>query len=225
MYNGSKKWVAISELVPGRAKKKSKSRWLDTLSCKIDETTARVGKWTTDEDSTLKDAVEMHYGEPWAAISALVPSRTILQCRNRWNNALESKNNETTARKGKWTTDEDSTLKDAVEKHSGKNWVAISALVPGRTKQQCRSRWVDVLDSKSDETTACRCYWTKDEDSTLTDAVEMYNGSKKWVAISELFPGRTKKQCLNRWVKYLAPSRITITEKERGTTNEVPALR
>jgi hypothetical protein len=138
---------------------------------------------------------------------------------------LDSKSDETTARKGKWTTDEDSTLKDAVEKHSGKNWVAISALVPGRTKQQCRSRWVDVLDSKSDETTACRCYWTKDEDSTLTDAVEMYNGSKKWVAISELFPGRTKKQCLNRWVKYLAPSRITITEKERGTTNEVPALR
>jgi hypothetical protein len=95
---------------------------------------------------------------------------------------LDSKSDETTARKGKWTTDEDSTLKDAVEKHSGKNWVAISALVPGRAKRQCWNRWVDVLDSKSDEATARRCNWTKDEDSTLKDAVEMYNG-KSWVAI------------------------------------------
>jgi hypothetical protein len=55
----------------------------------------------------------------------------------RWQVTLDSKSDETTARKGKWTTDEDSTLKDAVEKHSsGKNWVAISALVPGRANDR-----------------------------------------------------------------------------------------
>jgi hypothetical protein len=37
--------------------------------------------------------------------------------------------------------DEDSTLKDAVEKHNGEDWAAIAALVPGRTKQQCLNRW------------------------------------------------------------------------------------
>jgi hypothetical protein len=44
---------------------------------------------------------------------------------------LVSKSDDTTARKGKWTTDEDSTLADAVEKYKGGDWAGIAALVPG----------------------------------------------------------------------------------------------
>jgi hypothetical protein len=51
----------------------------------------------------------------------------------------------TTAHVGKWTKEEDSTLKDAVEKHNGEDWADISALVLGRTKAQCRFRWVNHL--------------------------------------------------------------------------------
>jgi hypothetical protein len=44
-------------LVPGRTKTQcSKSRWSDVLSSTTDETTARVGKWTTVENSTLNEA-------------------------------------------------------------------------------------------------------------------------------------------------------------------------
>jgi hypothetical protein len=43
---------------------------------------------------------------------------------------------------GEWTTEEDVKLTDAVEKYSGKNWVAISALVPGRTKKTVSSKMV-----------------------------------------------------------------------------------
>jgi hypothetical protein len=45
---------------------------------------------------------------------------------------------ETITRVGKWTKEENSTLKDAIVKHNGKNWKAITelALVPGRTKKQ-----------------------------------------------------------------------------------------
>jgi hypothetical protein len=96
-----------------------------------------VGKWTTDEDSTLKDAVEKHNGKNWAAIAALVPGRTRKQCVNRWHDKLRPKTEKTTARLGTWEKYEDITLKDAVEKHNGKNWAAIAAFVPGRTKQQC----------------------------------------------------------------------------------------
>jgi hypothetical protein len=46
----------------------------------------------------------------------------------------------TTGRTGTWTEDEDIKLKDAVQMHGGKNWIAIAALVPGRTKSQCNSR-------------------------------------------------------------------------------------
>jgi hypothetical protein len=46
-------------------------------------------------------------------------------------------------------TDEDSTLEDAVEKHTGGDWPAISALVPGRTQKQCWNKWYYALVSKS----------------------------------------------------------------------------
>jgi hypothetical protein len=46
-----------------------------------------------------------------------------------------------TGRTGTWTAVEESKLKDAVTTYGGKNWVAISALLPGRTKMQCYQRW------------------------------------------------------------------------------------
>jgi hypothetical protein len=103
------------------------------VSTNSDETTTRKGKWTTDEDSTLTDAVEKYNGNNWAGIAALVPGRTDKECRTRLHDVLVSKSDDTTARKGKWTTDEDSTLADAVEKYKGGDWAGIAALVPIRT--------------------------------------------------------------------------------------------
>jgi hypothetical protein len=125
-----------------------------------DETIARVRRnWTNEEDSTLEDAIEKHNDKDWAAISALVLDRTKTQlCMSRWYGFLDSKSDATITRVGKRTIDEDSTQKDAVVKHNGKHngkkWQDISALVPGRSKKQCTSRWHAALDSKSDETTA-----------------------------------------------------------------------
>ncbi len=58
----------------------------------------------------------------------------------------------TTARAGRFTPDEDNKLKDAVQRHGGKDWDAIAALVPGRTRKQCSSRWHDALLLNTDET-------------------------------------------------------------------------
>jgi hypothetical protein len=42
-------------------------------------------------------------------------------------------------------------LKDAVQTHGGKNWVAIVALVPGRTKKTCCNRWQhDIMERNID---------------------------------------------------------------------------
>jgi hypothetical protein len=171
------------------------------LACKSDETAAHVGKWTKDEDSTLKDAVEKHNGKNRTAIAALVPGRTKTQCKSRWHDALESKSDEMIARAGRWTTDEDITLKNAVKKHNRENWAAISAMVPGRTKRQCKSRWYGALDSKHDETIARAGKWTTDEEITLKNAVEKHNG-EDWAAISELVLGRTKTQRWHRWYRW-----------------------
>jgi hypothetical protein len=200
-HNG-KNWEATAALVPGRTKQQCSARWHDNLAYKGDEMTTHGGKWTKEEDNTLKDAVEKHNGEDWAAISELLHGRTKQQCNKRWHGALDSKSDEMTAHKSRWTKEEDGKLKDAVKKHNGKNWEAIAALVPGRTKQQCLNRWHSALDSKTNETTSHKRKWTKEEDGKLKDAVEKHNG-KNWASIAALVPGRTKNQCRSRWHKCL----------------------
>jgi hypothetical protein len=59
-YEYRKDRVAVAALIPGRTKQQCESRWNNLLSCKGDETTARVGKWATEEVAKLKDAVEKH---------------------------------------------------------------------------------------------------------------------------------------------------------------------
>jgi hypothetical protein len=93
----------------------------------------------------LKNVVEKRIGKDWASISELVSARTKQQCKIRWHDILRSKTDETAAPVGKWTKEEDGKLRDAAEKYNGKNWANISELVPGRTKQKCRNRWVKYL--------------------------------------------------------------------------------
>jgi hypothetical protein len=116
-------------------------------------TTWTLRRWTPEEDAKLTSAVtntpKFKYGKEynmdWIAISALVPGRTKSMCLKRWNYASNPNIDPTTARTGTWEEDEDNKLRDAVRVHSGKDWVAISAHVPGRTKEQCRRRWMVVL--------------------------------------------------------------------------------
>jgi hypothetical protein len=112
MHNG-KNWFEITKLVPGRTRTQCRNRWDDTLDARIVRTTARTGKWTPDEDNKLKEAVKRHHGKNWSAIARLVVGRTRKQCRNRWREAFDPRDDWTTARTGKWTLDEDAKLKDA----------------------------------------------------------------------------------------------------------------
>jgi hypothetical protein len=206
--HGCNYWVEITALFPGRTKRQCSRRWHGKLDSQIDPTTARVGRWTADEDKKLKDAVLTHGANNWKAIAALVLGRTREQCRNRWCATLDSNIDPTTARAGKWTVDEDKTLRDAVVSCGGKNWELIAALVLGRTKVQCRNRWCGTLVSKMDPTTARLGTWTVDEDTKLRDAV-LSHGGKNWELINALVPGRSLSQCYNRWRKCLDPDRMT----------------
>jgi myb proto-oncogene protein len=88
----------------------------------------------------------MHGGKNWGAISALVPGRTRLQCTIRWHDVLDPSIDRADGCTGKWTVDEDSKLKDALQTHGDKDWVELSAVVPGRTKDQCRRRFASLLE-------------------------------------------------------------------------------
>jgi hypothetical protein len=141
-----KNWAAIAALVPGRTLTQCSSRWHHALDPSIDRANGRTGKWTAVEDSDLKDAVQTHDGKNGGAIAALVPGRSRIQCCGRWRDKLDPSLDRASGRKGKWTVVEDSKLKDTVQTHGANAWVTISALVPGRTKEQCRYRWKKFID-------------------------------------------------------------------------------
>jgi hypothetical protein len=201
---GAKNWDAIAALVPSRTRSQCAGRWHDALDPSIGHP-VRTGKWTPDEDKMLQDAVEKHGGKNFEAVSLLVPGRTKKQCTNRWYNALDPSVERATGRMDTWTTDEDNKLKDAVEKHGEENWSAIAALVPGRTKTQCCSRWHDAVDPKIDRTAPRTGRWTTDEDNKLKEAAEKYGG-QNWDAAAEAVPSRSTRQCRDRWRNALDPS-------------------
>jgi hypothetical protein len=214
--HGGKDWNAIATLVPGRTKTQCRLRWHSFLVVnKIDRANGRTGKWAVDEDKKLKDAVKMHGSKDWDALAALVPGRTKMQCYNRWQDVLDTNIRRVTGRKGRWTSDEDSKLKDAVQRIGNNDWDPIADLVPGRTKSQCCKRWHDFLVSNIDQADGrTRNKWTADEDSKLASAIQTH-GEKDWPSIAALVPGRTKRQCGHRWKKLRDPNRRDSTV--RGT--------
>jgi myb proto-oncogene protein len=101
---------------------------------------------------------------------------------------------------------EDAELTDAVKEHGLNNWVAVAALVPGRSNFQCRQRWLDYLDPTAIERTTerNRGKWTVEEDAKLTEAVK--KRGKDWVGVAALVPGRKNDQCRYRWLTSLYPA-------------------
>jgi hypothetical protein len=155
-------------------------------------TTGATGHWTPEEDVKLTGAVTnsrkkkwgKEYKTDWVAVAALIPGRTKRQCRNRWRSALDPSIEKAGGRTGIWKEDEDIKLKNAVQKHGGKNWGAIAALVPGRTKNQCHSRWQNALDPSIDRVNGRTGEWKEDEDIELKHAAQNHGG-KNWDALKK----------------------------------------
>jgi hypothetical protein len=177
----------------------------------FDQASGRTGKWTEEEDLKLKNSVQTHGGKNWYEIASLVPGRTQKHCSNRWHDFLDPSIDRANGRTGKWTSDEGIKLKDALQKHGGKSWDKIAALIPGQTKIQCHGRW-HGLGCSIGRAKGRTGKWTSDEVIKLKGAIKTH-GDKDWVAISELVPGRTKKQCWGRWKKHMDPNRSTVRGK------------
>jgi hypothetical protein len=222
---GDKKWGAVAALVTGRTQRQCYNRWHDLSNTSIDRLREHMGKcaedeytrlkdavqthdtgtWAEDEDTKLKDAVQTHGDKKWGAVAALVTGRTQRQCYNRWHDLSSTSIDPARGRAGKWSAFEDSKLKYAVQTHGGQNWGAIAALVSGRDKRQCHRRWRNALDPSIAATAGSTGKWTAVEDTKLKYAVQTHGG-KNWDSIAALVPGRTKRQCNNRWKDTLDPS-------------------
>ncbi len=101
----------------------------------------------------------------------------------------------------KWTAEQDAQLRIAVEHNGGKNWKAIAESVPGRTHVQCLQRWKKVL-----QPGLIKGHWTEEEDRLLSSlVVAPAQGLTSWVAVAKHIPGRTAKQCRERYSLNLDP--------------------
>jgi hypothetical protein len=184
-----KHWVLVAALVLSRTNNQCCHRWHDHVD---------PSKWRVEEDAKLTGAVQKH-GKDWVTVAALVPGRNNVQCKQRWMDSMHLIINRTI---GKWTPEEDVTLIDAINKNKhGDNWVAVAALVPGRTNIQCRQRWVGNLEPNTNRKMG---KWTAAEDAKLVDAVKKHENN--WVAVSYLVPNRTSFQCHERWTNCLDPA-------------------
>jgi myb proto-oncogene protein len=189
-------WVAVATLVPGRTRDQCSQRWTRTLDPSNGK---NAGKWTPDEDAKLTKAVKK-YGKDWVAVAALVPGRSNVQCYQRWTKNLDPSRGKNA---GKWNSEEDAKLTEAVKKH-GNNWVAVATLVPGRTRDQCRERWVNTVDPVNGSKGNLRCTWKPEDDTKLAEAVKKHG--KNWVAVAASVSGRTNVQCRRRWTSSLDPA-------------------
>lgn len=100
----------------------------------------------------------------------------------------------------RWTKEEDQILRKAVEKFNASHWKSIAELVPNRDHVQCLQRWKKVL-----KPGLVKGAWQPHEDKAL---VELINrpGINGWSQIAKEIPGRTPKQCRERWSLSLDPS-------------------
>lgn len=98
----------------------------------------------------------------------------------------------------KWTEEEDEILRKAVLKHGEKNWKAIADSITGRNHTQCLQRWTKVLAPGLKKGP-----WQPHEDEMLRDLVA--EGRRNWGQVASKIPGRTSKQCRERWYNHLDP--------------------
>ncbi|KAF7459124.1 MYB-like DNA-binding domain-containing protein [Cryptosporidium felis] len=173
--------------------------------------------WDKKEDLRLLALVSENKGFNWIGIAQdLNSGRTPYQCIFRYQRSLNKD-----LIKSTWSKEEDERLISAVEsfggfevlelnKRSTSKWNLIANLLPGRTNQQCRTRYVRSL--KKDLKHGS---WSLYEDVRLQFAYFVY-GSNSWTRISRHIQGRSDSKCRERYMNMLLPE----LKKGRWTPEE-----
>ncbi|KDQ54283.1 hypothetical protein JAAARDRAFT_87523, partial [Jaapia argillacea MUCL 33604] len=72
-------WSKVARHVDGRTDDQCAKRWRENLDPAISRE-----PWTSEEDKILVEALKQH-GQKWNTISALLPGRASVHCRNRFS--------------------------------------------------------------------------------------------------------------------------------------------
>jgi len=101
----------------------------------------------------------------------------------------------------RWTVEQDEQLRHAVSVFGAQNWKYIAEHVEARNHVQCLQRWNKVL-----QPGLIKGAWSEEEDQLLLSLIAKFGSDRSWSNIAENIPGRTPKQCRERWSLNLDPS-------------------
>lgn len=87
--------------------------------------------------------------------------------------------------------------------------------VPGKTDMQCFHRWTKVFNGGT------KGPWSPEDDARVAELVGQI-GAKKWSCIAAQLPGRTGKQCRERWHNHLNPHISKVPWSEQEVSYVVP---
>jgi len=158
----------------------------------------------------LKSLAEENGGQ--TTVSKLLTKTTDLNMPQTKGKVLDRRSaiDRVTSKPRHWLPQEDMALRMAVAELGEKKWKLIAKRVPGRNHTQCFQRWNKVL---------CpglkKGKWCRKEDLLLIQlATEQLEAAKEsgntkkrlnWGLVCKNIPGRTAKQCRERWVNNLNP--------------------
>ena len=84
--------------------------------------------------------------------------------------------------------------------NSEASWLAVAGCIPSRNSLECRSRWLEMQNTFNAKKTG----WVSGED-TMMQKIVAIRGAGNWRLIACYIPGRTFKQCRERWHNHLDP--------------------
>jgi len=95
--------------------------------------------WTPEEDDLLRQLVKVYGKRAWRQLAPHLSGRTSKQCRERWQNHLDSGINREV-----WSVAEERRLVE-LQRHLGNSWSKIAKYMNGRTDSAIKNQWNTVL--------------------------------------------------------------------------------
>ena len=186
---GAGNWFVIAEQIPGRTYRQCHERWIKHLDPDINKS-----PWTSEEDQQLIK-LQGKLGNKWAMIARHFKGRTDIQIRDECKFLQKRKIALEKAQKQTKLYQQNPQLYQVpttVQKHQKQKKV----YQPNPQSIQAASQTRKIKEYNT---------WASEEDDILRKAVETY-GTGNWPKVAEQIPGRTARQCRERWKGFVDPN-------------------